>query len=78
MSAAVIETPVRQLTIADRCDQCGAQAYVKTRSSEGRALLWCGHHFHFHEPALKVSKQTVVADEREFINALPSPSANAD
>jgi len=78
MSAAVTETLTRQLTTTDRCDRCGAQAYAKTRSTEGRELLWCGHHFTFHEAALADKAHVVEADEREFINAMPVPSANAD
>jgi hypothetical protein len=78
MSASVTETPTRQLTITDRCDRCSAQAYAKTRSPEGRELLWCGHHFKFHEAALAEKAHVVEADERELINAMPVPSANVD
>ena len=31
------------LTEADRCDRCGAQAYVEVELAEGE-LLFCGHH----------------------------------
>ena len=33
----------RQLTGADRCDSCGAQAYVRATMSTGE-LLFCAHH----------------------------------
>ena len=31
------------LTALDRCDSCGAQAYVKVTMASGE-LLFCGHH----------------------------------
>jgi hypothetical protein len=36
------------LTALDRCDRCGAQAYVLTEGVSG-SLLWCRHHFLKHE-----------------------------
>lgn len=32
-----------ELTAADRCDRCGAQAFIRARLSAGD-LLFCGHH----------------------------------
>lgn len=32
------------LTASDRCDRCGAQAYVKVIGNTGD-LLFCGHHY---------------------------------
>ncbi len=32
------------LKVADRCDKCGAQAYVMVKGSTGD-LLFCGHHY---------------------------------
>lgn len=40
------------LTAADRCDRCGAQAYVRARLLSGGELLFCGHHARKHLPAL--------------------------
>ena len=31
------------LTAADRCDECGAQAYIRVELATGE-LLFCGHH----------------------------------
>jgi hypothetical protein len=33
----------QSLTVADRCDACGAQAYVRVTLSTGE-LLFCAHH----------------------------------
>jgi hypothetical protein len=39
----------------DRCDQCGAQAYVRVvLASSGGELLFCGHHARQHEPQLRL------------------------
>lgn len=46
----------------DRCDLCGAQAYVSTQLLTGE-LLWCGHHFKRFEGALMVGVVEVY-DER--------------
>jgi hypothetical protein len=40
------------LTASDRCDRCGAQAYVRVTLSKGGELLFCGHHARKHLPAL--------------------------
>ena len=44
----------------DRCDRCGAQAYVRTMHGASE-LLWCAHHFAQH-PALIAGR--IVDDER--------------
>ena len=37
------------LSAADRCDRCGAQAYIRARLNSGGELLFCGHHAKRHE-----------------------------
>ncbi|MET1043335.1 MAG: hypothetical protein ABWX59_04315 [Microbacteriaceae bacterium] len=37
------EEQANQLTAADRCDSCGAQAYVRVTIQSGE-LLFCAHH----------------------------------
>ena len=41
------------MTAADRCDRCGAKAYVRARLHAGGELLFCAHHGREHIPALK-------------------------
>ena len=41
------------LTAADRCDRCGAQAYVRATLVTGGELLFCGHHAAEFRPALE-------------------------
>ncbi|WP_434994639.1 DUF7455 domain-containing protein [Arthrobacter sp. Ld5] len=44
----------RELTALDRCDRCGAQAYVRAvLQSSGGELLFCGHHARAVEANLK-------------------------
>lgn len=40
------------LTSADRCDRCGAQAYVRARLASGGVLLFCAHHGRAHRDKL--------------------------
>ncbi len=46
--------PVRTwlLTAGDRCDRCGAQAYVRVLLPGRRELLFCAHHNRQHASAL--------------------------
>ncbi len=41
------------LTATDRCDRCGAQAYLRVELSSGGELLFCAHHARQHGDALK-------------------------
>jgi hypothetical protein len=41
------------LTAADRCDRCGAQAYVRVTLASGFDLLFCAHHGKEHADKLK-------------------------
>jgi hypothetical protein len=64
------------LTIADRCDRCGAQAFFRAVFVSGE-LTFCGHHGRELHPALS-RHALVVQDATDTINAKPSPSANSD
>ncbi|KGM14270.1 DUF7455 domain-containing protein [Cellulomonas bogoriensis] len=44
-------TTTSPLTAADRCDRCGAQAYVRVVLEAGE-LLFCAHHARHHAPGL--------------------------
>lgn len=51
MSTSVISGEA--LTAADRCDRCGAQAYVRVTMASGFDLLFCLHHSREHSERLK-------------------------
>lgn len=36
------------LTATDRCDRCGAQAYLRVELAAGGELLFCAHHAREH------------------------------
>lgn len=46
-------TGMDQLTAADRCDRCGAQAYVRVILEAGTELFFCGHHKREYADALE-------------------------
>jgi len=55
------------LSAADRCDRCGAQAYVRARLHGGGELLFCAHHGRAHAPALAAFAD--IHDESERLHA---------
>jgi hypothetical protein len=70
-------TPSRELNrFQDRCDQCGAQAFM-IFVKEPQEFLFCGHHGREHEPTLAASGWTVF-DHTNKINEKPSISATAN
>jgi hypothetical protein len=58
------------LTAADRCDRCGAQAYVRARLSSGGELLFCAHHGREHLPKLQ-DMSTNIQDETDRLTPTP-------
>ena len=56
-----------ELTAADRCDACGAQAYVRVLLSAGE-LLFCAHHARKHADALG-EVATHIQDESDRLLA---------
>jgi hypothetical protein len=45
--------PEHAMLATDRCDRCGAQAYVRVTLAGGGDLLFCAHHFREHEERLR-------------------------
>jgi hypothetical protein len=45
------DTAPHQLTAADRCDACGAQAYIRVVVNNSE-LLFCAHHGRKHQEKL--------------------------
>lgn len=63
----------------DHCDRCGARGFVlvghSTAGGDFHSLVFCGHHYRRFEPWF-ASRGWIVVDERDRINAKPSPSAS--
>jgi hypothetical protein len=45
--------PSTSLTAVDRCDRCGAQAYLRVELAGGGDLLFCAHHAREHGDKLR-------------------------
>lgn len=54
--AVDVETPY-ELTALDRCDACGAQAYIRVVVANGE-LLFCAHHGRKHQEKLSQIAQS--------------------
>jgi hypothetical protein len=62
------------LTAADRCDRCGAQAYIRARLVSGGELLFCAHHGREHLPALQ-AMAVEIHDESDRLHEIPATDA---
>ncbi|WP_424464010.1 DUF7455 domain-containing protein [Pseudoclavibacter helvolus] len=51
-STTALRTDSAPIAATDRCDACGAQAYVRVQLSAGE-LLFCAHHATRHEEKLR-------------------------
>jgi hypothetical protein len=54
------------LSALDRCDRCGAQAYLRAVMANGFELLFCGHHAKKYQDGL-ANSATRIQDETERI-----------
>jgi hypothetical protein len=61
-------------TAADRCDRCGAQAYVRATLESGFDLLFCAHHWHENETRLREIGADIY-DELDRLSEVPATAA---
>jgi len=61
------------LTSVDRCDRCGAQAYLRVQLQAGGELLFCAHHAREHGDKLR----EVAAHVHDETAKLSDTPANA-
>ncbi|GAA3215799.1 hypothetical protein GCM10020256_17600 [Streptomyces thermocoprophilus] len=71
------DPPASPLTAADRCDRCGAQAYLRVVLLSGGELLFCAHHGRKFEPELK-KIAAEIQDETERLTSAPSTAADEE
>ncbi len=69
--------PAHSLSAADRCDRCGAQAYVRARLATGGELLFCAHHGREHEEKLRV-QGAQIQDESERLRGTRATAAEEE
>ena len=65
------------LTAADRCDRCGAQAYLRVELQTGGELLFCAHHAREHGDKLREVAVNVV-DETHKLGVRPVPVSETE
>ena len=70
MTTAVAPSP---LTASDRCDRCGAQAYLRVNLASGGELLFCAHHAREHGEKLR----TIAVNVHDETGKLLDPPAAA-
>jgi hypothetical protein len=61
----------------DRCDRCGAQAYLRVELQSGGELLFCAHHAREHGEKLRQVAAT-VHDETHKLGTPVAPAADSD
>ena len=69
--------PSSALSAADRCDRCGAQAYLRVELQSGGELLFCAHHAREHGDKLRQIAANVV-DETEKLTDTPAVSPDSE
>ncbi len=67
--------PSTPLTAMDRCDRCGAQAYLRVELSGGGELLFCAHHAREHGDKLR---EIAVELHDETGKLVDAPSTGAE
>jgi hypothetical protein len=63
--------PSKPLSAADRCDRCGAQAYVRASLPAGGELIFCAHHGRKFGESLRAAGAE-IHDETERLNETPA------
>lgn len=63
------------LTAVDRCDRCGAQAYLRVLLEAGGELLFCAHHAREHGDKLR---EIAVSFHDETGKLADTPTTAAD
>jgi len=65
------------LTATDRCDRCGAQAYLRVELASGLELLFCAHHAREHGEKLKEVAVTLT-DETHKLGDTPASAPEGE
>ncbi len=75
MTSALASHP--PLASADRCDRCGAQAFIRVTLVAGGELLFCAHHGRAHEAKLREVSST-FQDETDLLEVTPQTASDAE
>lgn len=69
--------PSAPLSAVDRCDRCGAQAYLRVELTSGGELLFCAHHAREHGDKLREIAAN-VHDETEKLADTPTVAVDGE
>ena len=61
-----------ELLATDRCDRCGAQAYVRVHLNSGGELMFCAHHGHEYDSALRQVAADIHDESQRLNNDAPA------
>lgn len=66
--AHIIEVTDKNMLATERCDRCGAQAYMEVCAPTWpTSLLFCAHHAAKNFDALNESPEVMIADHRPVL-----------
>lgn len=68
--------PDDALSALDRCDRCGAQAYLRVTLASGGELLFCAHHGKKYEEGLR-SISAQIHDETDKLAETTAKASDA-
>ena len=74
MNATIAPAP---LTAVDRCDRCGARAYIRVVLPGGGELLFCAPHGRAHEDALRAVEASIL-DQSQALEARGGPAPDGE
>ena len=74
MTSALASHPA--LTANDRCDRCGAQAYVRVELAGDAELLFCAHHARQHEDKLREVAITIHDESGRLVELATATAAD--
>jgi hypothetical protein len=57
------------LNALDRCDRCGAQAYLRVTLASGGELLFCAHHGKKYEDGLRTIAADIHDESAKLVSA---------
>jgi hypothetical protein len=57
------------LNALDRCDRCGAQAYVRAVLLNGGELMFCAHHGKEYAEKLKTVAAKIIDESEKLVEA---------
>lgn len=70
-------TPTAPLAAVDRCDRCGAKAYIRVTLETGGELLFCAHHGRKHGAALR-EVAAEIHDETKRLESTPATAPDEE